>query len=149
MGILDQLQKGDILTGLRLRATTGDEVDLGALRGRRNLALLLAHRPGCDPCAEMLRNLEGNLDLMRGEDADVMAIVPGDPAEVERLVQRLALSFPVLLDPAALLHDDAAIIVTDRFGEIFATVQAGKDHRLPAVGEIAGELAYIGVQCPE
>jgi hypothetical protein len=41
------------------------------------------------------------------------------------------------------------LVVTDPFGEIFAVTRAGEGHRLPAVAEIAGELAFIGVQCPE
>ena len=89
------------------------------------------------------------LDQLRSEDAEVLAIVPGPPQQVMELQRRLALAFPVLIDAGRPPGSEAILAVADRFGEIFAIWRSGDEHRLPTVAEIAGELAFVALQCPE
>lgn len=145
MGLIDQLEKGDSLPALSL----GEELSTDTWRGRRNLVLFLAHPLGCPACADMLLGLAAHLDLLRSEDAEVLALVPWGTAEVGEFRRRHALSLPVYPAPESALGTDATLIVTDRFGEIFAIARAGPAHRLPPLPKIAEELAFIGVQCPE
>ena len=146
---LDLLKKGDILPFLKLPEVSGGTVTFSKFRGRRSLVLLLTHSADCALCAEKLQELHEALDQLRSEDAEVMAIVPGPPQQGMELQRRLALAFPVLNDDGRLPSDHAVLVVTDRFGEIFAIWRAGQEHRLPTVAEIAGELAFIALQCPE
>ena len=145
MGVIDQLDKGSILPTLQL----GGIGSLGALRGRCNLLLFLAHPPGCSLCVELLGKFAANLGLLRDLEAEVLALVPGEAAEVQAFAQRLALPFPVCAVRQNEFGSDATLIVADRFGEIFAMVRAGATHRLLTVEEVVEELTFIGVQCPE
>jgi peroxiredoxin len=145
MGIFDHLDKGSILPALYL-AGWGS---LSALPGRRSLLLFLAHPLRCAPCVELLRELAANYGQLRETEAEVLALVPGTAAETQAFAHRLALPFPVCAVRQGQFGRDATVIVTDRFGEVFAVAQAGATHRLLTVGEIFEELAFIGVQCPE
>ena len=132
---------------LSLPDDTGRLVRLGDFRGRRNLVLFLTHPAGCVACEEKLRELSGDLNRLRGEDAEVLAIVPGDGAAAAGW-RRLALPFPMLTGGRA-VFGDAAMIVADRFGEIFAIARADADHQLPMTAQLAEELAFVELQCPE
>jgi peroxiredoxin Q/BCP len=146
---IDLLEKGDTLPTLSLPEASGEEFRLSDFRGRRNLVLFVAHPVGCAACEAQLRALNDALDLLRGEAAEVLAAVPGRREPVQELKRRLALSFPVLIDAENSLGGKAILAVADRFGEIFAIARADEEHRLPAPAETAGELAFIGMQCPE
>jgi len=90
-----------------------------------------------------------SLDRLRSEDAEVMAIVPGPPQQVMELQRHLALAFPVLIDAESPPVNEAILVAADRFGEVFALWRASEEHRLPTGAEIAGELAFVALQCPE
>lgn len=145
MGVMDQLEKGSTLPALHL----GEGGCLGAWRGRRNLVLFLTHPLGCSSCTGLLRDLAANLDLLRGREAEVLAMVPGDADEVRALVHRLGLPFPICAVREDELGSDATLVVTDRFGEVFAMARSGDDHRLLTVAQLAEELAFVELQCPE
>jgi peroxiredoxin len=146
---IELLKKGNILPAFCLPAASGETVWTGEFRGRRNLVLFLTHPPGCNACEQELRELDEALGELRQEEAEVLAVIPGSAAEVRELKRRLALSLPLLIDADSPLDGGAEMVVTDRFGEIFAVTRAGKEHQLPTPAEIAGELAFIGMQCPE
>ena len=146
---IDLLEKGDTLPTLSLPEASGEEFRLSDFRGRRNLVLFVTHPVGCAACEAQLRALNDALELLRGEAAEVLAAVPGRPEPVQELKRRLALSFPVLIDAENSLGGKATLAVADRFGEIFAITRADEEHQLPTPAETAGELAFIGVQCPE
>jgi peroxiredoxin len=146
---IELLKKGNILPAFCLPAASGEVVRLGELRGRRNLVLFLSHPPGCNACEQELRELDSARGELRQEEAEVLAVIPGSSAEVRELKRRLSLSLPLLIDAAPALNGGAAMVVTDRFGEIFAVTRAGKEHQLPTPAQIAEDLAFIGVQCPE
>lgn len=146
---IDQLKKGDILPFLSFPEAFGGEVRTGDYRGRGNLVLLLTHPAGCPACEKEMRGLHASLDQLRSEDAEVLAVVPGPPHQVMELQRQLALAFPVLIDARGAPGGEAILAVADRFGEIFAIWRSGQDHQLPTIAEIAEELAFIALQCPE
>jgi len=41
------------------------------------------------------------------------------------------------------------MIVTDRFGEVFSISRADEQHRLLTAAQLAEELAFVTLQCPE
>ena len=149
MARIDLLKKGDILPVLHLPEVSGEDDRLTGFRGHCNLVLFLTHPVGCAACEGKLRELNDALELLRGEAAEVLAIVPGPREKVVELKRRLVLAFPVLFDAGTALNDKAVLVVADRFGEIFALIGGDAEHRLPTAAMIAEELAFVALQCPE
>lgn len=143
------LEKGMILPSLRLRELSGGELALDAGRGRHSLVLFLTHPAGCAPCEMMLRELMEGYSELVAEGAEIVAVLPAVPTPGEVFRSGPHPPFPVLVDADRSLDGGAAIVIADRFGEIFHLARAGERHHLPAVAEIAKWLAFIGVQCPE
>ena len=146
---IDLLKKGDILPFIRLPEISGEDVRLDGFRNRCNLVLFLTHPVGCASCEEKLRELNDALELLRSEETEVLAVVPGPREKVVELKRRLGIDFPVLFHAGAVLNGNAVLAVSDRFGEIFAITGADEEHRLPTVAMIAEELAFVALQCPE
>ena len=121
----------------------------GDFRGQSNLVLFLAHSATCAHCEEKLRELNLAVHKLREEGAELLVVVPGSSAEVQQLKRQLALSIPVLVATGGTLGEDATIIVTDRFGEIFFIASAGARHALPTATQLVAELAFVELQCPE
>jgi hypothetical protein len=42
-----------------------------------------------------------------------------------------------------------AVVIVDRFGEIWAAWEGGADHRLPSSKDVIEWLDFLEVQCPE
>jgi peroxiredoxin len=142
-----------ILPSLVLPDVAGKEVRTGDYRGRCNLVLFLSHPPGCERCQGTLQELAAGYGGLAAADAEVLAIIPGAAEETAILQLRLGIPFPVLVDAGAMavrtLGGGAAVIVVDRFGEIFNLSRAGEGHEMMTVLEIADWLNFIEVQCPE
>ena len=146
MCILDQLQKGSLLPTL----TLGGEEYLGALRGRHNLVLVHSHPPGCSECEHVLVDLAANLEMLRENHAEILVMVPGSAAEVQALAHRLGLPFTVSAVQEGEFGSTATLVVTDRFGEVFAIIRADNgDHSLLTVAKLVEELDFVELQCPE
>jgi hypothetical protein len=90
----------------------------------------------------------------RETEAIVLGIGPEAPAGNQQLAVTLDLPFPLLSDPAGEaaakqgLHPPA-VVVTNRFGEIWAAWAGGDGHALPDGPAIQGWLDFIELQCPE
>lgn len=149
MARIDLLNKGDRLLDLTLPEALGAVVRLSDFRGRRNLVLFWTHPAGCAPCESLLRELSDNLSQLQSEDAEVLAIVPGSPARTAELKARLAISFPLLVAAEEPTCGQVSMLVADRFGEIFAAARADEADQLLGGAQLAEELAFIQLQCPE
>ena len=149
MARIDLLNKGDRLPALTLPEALGGMVRFGDFHGRRNLVLFLSHAAGCVPCATLLRELNENLALLQNEDAEVLAVVPGPSILAAKLKERLAISFPLLIAAEEPTCGQVSILVADRFGEIFFVARADEADQLPGGAQLAEELAFIQLQCPE
>ena len=104
--------RGRTLPGLRLPATTGGEVDLGALRGRTVLYIYprtgvpgeplptgwdsIPGARGCTPETCAFRDHHAEL---RAAGAAVLGLSAQPPAEQAEAAGRLGLPFPLLSDP--------------------------------------------------
>ena len=149
MARIDLLNKGDRLPDLTLPEALGGTVRLGDFHGRRNLVLFWTHPAGCAPCESLLRELSDNLALLQSEDAEVLAIVPGAPVRTAELKERLAIAFPLLVAAEEPACGQLSMLVADRFGEIFVAARAVEADQLPGGAQLAEELAFIQLQCPE
>lgn len=149
MARINLLNKGDRLSALTLPEALGGMIRLGDFYGRRNLVLFWAHAAGCVPCETLLRELNENLALLQNEDAEVLAVVPGPSILAAKLKERLAIGFPLLIAAEEPTCGQVSILVADRFGEIFVAARADEADQLPGGAQLAEELAFIQLQCPE
>lgn len=80
--------------------------------------------------------------------------------QAERAKQQMQLPFPVLADEDMQVHKSvgaiaaqavpaAAVYVTDRFLEVYATWRTEQGDNLPGVSGVLSLLAYIESECPE
>ncbi|MGH7530335.1 MAG: hypothetical protein ACREMN_08140 [Gemmatimonadales bacterium] len=146
------------LPGFTLPGADGGSVSLEGYRGRTNLVLLFAgDQLEESPLAVMLDELVARTEELTSEAAQVLVLVTSRPTPVP---QRGRWALPVLVDDGARIHrmvgaTDAAgrpasaVLITDRFREIFATYLLGLGSTLPGAKEILDWLVFINIQCPE
>lgn len=150
-------RRGDILPGFTLPDAGGAAVSLESHRGRRNLAVVFAADVIDErPVAALLRELQSRTQELTAEAAQVLVVVTAP-----RLAgQRVASGFPTLLDDGGRIHrtvgaTDAAgrpapaVLVTDRFREVFAAYAQGRDPGVASAQEVLEWLVFINMQCPE
>ena len=146
---------GLLIPGFALPRVGGGEVRARAYRNRRSLAVIFVHGAHCRPCRDYLAGaLESYADLAE-QDAEVIAVVPAPASEAASLRRSLALPFPVAVDESGAAFRrfgleparDAAVMVTDRYGEPRLWTVARDDHALPAHEEITAELRYLVMTC--
>jgi peroxiredoxin len=151
----DPPREGLLLPGFQLPRADGGTIRIRAYRGRRALALIFAHGADCVACRAYLSAALDRYADYAGEDAEVVAVVPGDRASADAMRRELALPFPVAVDEhGADLRRyglrpgrDAAVMATDRFGEPRIWQHAGTDHALPDHLTLIAELRYLALTC--
>lgn len=116
--------------------------------GGKTTVLITLHSAYCPGCREYLKRLapfSGEFDVW---DARLLTILPAPAAEAERLHPPFG---KVLIDERGVLADSAsaAVLVADRYGQIFEAARAGASHELPSPRELAEWLKYLGTLCPE
>ncbi len=136
-----------------LRSIAGAELRLSDYRGRKNLILILGTLSVQH--SALIRDLAVHYERIRGEQAEVLLIVPGALEEREQPVQ---LPFPVLIDPdrhtyaeyglQASVNPISGIFVADRFGELVASY-IGPETTNATAASILNWLEFINSQCPE
>jgi peroxiredoxin len=146
---------GLLLPAFELPRAGGGRVRVRAYRGRRGLALIFTHAPGCSTCLGYLAEALSHYAAYAEEDAEVLVVVPapGDVADAMR--RELALPFPVAVDDGGGAFErfglapgrDAAVMVTDRYGEPRLWCVAGDTHQFPSHDSIIAELRYLALTC--
>jgi peroxiredoxin len=125
---------------------------------RRNLALVFTHGPECDQCRDLLRDLAIERALLRAEDGEILAVVPGDREAAGQLRSDLRLPYPVVVDEDGSVYDryrlltpdgapKAAIFTTDRYGTVFEASIANDAHEMMPASEVPGWLEFIACEC--
>lgn len=84
--------------------------------------LVYLHSAACTECAAYIRELDSIADELRVWDARLRLMLGGA---------------------------DCAVVIADRFGQVFYTFACGIDHHFPAPVVIAEALKFIGTLCPE
>lgn len=142
---------GRRLASVALRTATGREVHLREFRQRHSLILFFHQGVGCPACRTFLQALSAQAPSYREAEAVVLAIGP-QPAEPLSIWD---------VDGLTLLSDAAgeaarrqgfeppALVIADRFGDIWAGWEGGERHTMPDTATIADWLAFIDIQCPE
>jgi len=148
-------REGLLLPGFQLPRSGGGVVRVRAYRGRRALVLVFVHDATCDECRTYLCRALAVYAAYGDEDTEVVAVVPDSAERAAALHHTLALPFPVAID-----HDgavarrygltpgrDAAVMVTDRFGEPRIWHICGAHHDFPNHDELIAEARYLALTC--
>ena len=148
-------REGSLLPSFELPRSDGGTLRPRAYRGRRSLALVFVHAASCPGCRAYLGGALEVYGAFAEETAEVVAVVPGDPESVSALRRDLALPFPVVIDAdgatfrryGLMPGEDAAVMVTDRYGEPRLWQVADQDHSLVAHADRVAELRYLALTC--
>lgn len=154
------LRRSDTLPSLQLTDVNGETVNTRGFYGKRNLVLFFVGSLRRDACRGLLRALAERHDEIRGEESEVIAIVPGAREEARKAVDEMRLPFRVLVDTDGEAHrrvgaagEDggpvAAVLVVDRFDEVYEARYESEGHRLMDADAVVRSLRFIQVQCPE
>jgi hypothetical protein len=142
------LEPGDILPAQELPVLAGGtSLPIGPNRKRSQVVVFTHLRP-CDQCRAYLAALAALADRLQVEKADVVAIV-GPQWEAEA-----PLPVPAVVDAGSLRQrltagEDPVVTVADRFGQLFARLDAGSTHCFPDHEHVLGTLLNIAISCPE
>jgi peroxiredoxin len=151
--------RGHVLFDCSLPSAHGQQISFYDYRGRCNLIVVLAGNRG--PAQnQFLTMLSRRYPEIQARNAEVLLVLPHSQEQAELIQQQENFPFVVLADRDLYAHEmggaldsinkpSAAVYVTDRFLEVFASWRtAAKDH-LPAIAEVLSWLQYIEGQCPE
>ena len=115
------LGRGAAAPDFSLPRVGGPNVSLDGLRGQ--VVLVNFWATWCKPCEDEMPAMERLYQALRDEGLELLAVsVDDDPNVVDAFGQRLALSFPLLLDPE---KDVAKAYQTFRFPESFLIDREG------------------------
>ncbi len=148
------LMVGALLPDVTLTSTRGQPVRISDYRGHRALVLLLLGESRDAAIFERLLALADHYAEIRQEGAEVLAIVPG-AREAEEIARVHPFPFPILVDADKRAHcryeavERGALLIADRYGEIYFIHAAAEEHSLPSVEEILSWIRFTEAQCPE
>lgn len=141
------METGDVLPTVEL--PTG----VGAVRWRdtNHSSLVVFPHDGCETCGRLVDDLADRVDALETWDARAIVLDGPSGAAPDTLVHA---EDPDGRARAAcdLAPHAAAVVVIDRFGQVFATWTAPdphRDHGFPIPGELVEEARFLGIQCPE
>jgi peroxiredoxin len=153
------LKPGQIIPAFSLTAANRRErIGPWNYKQRRNLAIFFLHSAECQKCGELLPEMAANYGEYQRLETEALAIASDEIDRLSRLARELALPFPVLADDGGKVRDrylkparesEAAVVVVDRWGAIFACQVSGREHDLPAEAGIREWLEFIELQCEE
>jgi peroxiredoxin len=142
---------GQHLHAFTLPDSTGQQVQLWQYLQRSNVMLFFHHGVNCPVCEAFLQELATHQETYRQEETAVLAIGPDEPAENSAQPEQ---PFPLLNDPSGRIISQLgltapALVIADRWGEIWAAWLGGDSHQLPSKQDIQQWLSFIEAQCPE
>ena len=119
-----------------------------ALTGQQSSLLVFVHPDPCDDCAAYLGELAGAVDDLRAWATRLM-VVAGKADVGDQ-------PFPVLRDDdGAARHrigigdENAAVLLTDRWGEVFEVATFGPAHGFPLRRELVESAKIVDLSCGE
>jgi peroxiredoxin len=150
--VIEGPHSGRFLASFELPSARGGRVRLWDYRQRRNLVLFFHHGAGCPRCRAELARFARHYPAYRERDAEVLAIGPDAPESSAQLARALELPFPLLSDPSGSAVErqglrPPAVVVANRFEEIWAAWSPESELALPAQQEILSWLEFLAIQC--
>lgn len=116
--------------------------------GGKTSVFVAVHSARCPGCRDYLKSLTPLSGEFEAWDARLLVIVPEPLSEAQDVAAPFA---KVLSDEGHRFAGTGAafVLVADRYGQIFESMDAGSTHDLGSPAELAEWLKYIGTLCPE
>lgn len=152
--------RGHLMPDFTLHSSDGRQVSLYDYRGRSNLALFFVGLGQDYGENQLLSALAKRHREITDTDSEVVVVEAESIRQAEEFRRKMQFPFPVLADADMRIHKSvgasgaqavpaAALYITDRFLEVFATWRTGAGERLPDISDVLSWLAYLDSQCPE
>ena len=144
-----------------LRRPDGAEFSIGPLRGRRQVALFLAHGADCLPCFGYARQLARQSEALAEADATPVIVVSGDADDAaSEWRPHVAAQAELVADPDGSLKRAVAaatgvpvgaalVLVLDRYLAPRAVSAAPEAGGLTAPSEVTEWHRFVALDCPE
>lgn len=144
--------EGRMVGPFTLPAADGQQIRFRDYRQRRNLVVIFHHGRSCAACRRLLQHVAAHHSQFQAQQATVLAIGPDQGARAQELIGELHEAMPVLIDPTGRTAARAgfqvpALLVADRWGEIWAAWEGGATHTLPEVEELEEWLTVVQCDC--
>jgi len=123
-------------------ASGGAPVQLRPARSE-TAVILLPHAFECAECERYAMELDALAAEFRTWDARLLIIA----AMPDESLQRLSFAKAAIQNRDT--SSEAALLVADRYGQVFHVTRTGKEHAFPSPPEIVEWLKYLGTLCPE
>lgn len=145
------------LPWVALRRLAGEGEENLRRQERFGRIVFFPHSLGCAGCREYADVLAREAGAFAHWDGRPVLVAPsGDEAEA-RVLAHSAATLGVLADlagdvarsRAGVPPGSAAVLVADRFGDVWYGGDAGAGHALPDARELEEWLKYLGTMCPE
>ena len=152
--------RGHLMPDLTLPSSDGKQVSLYDYRGRSNLVLFFAGSGQDSAENQLLSALTARYREITDTDSEVIVVVAESIGRAAEFRRKMQFPFSVLADADMHVHNSvgasgvqgvpaAALNITDRFLEVFATWRTGAGERLPDISDVLSWLTYLDSQCPE
>lgn len=120
-----------------------------------SLVVFVAHSSDCPGCLSYAADLVAQADEFGWWGGRSTVVLPAADASGAELAGRLTLKCVADIEGSGrrrwhLGASDAAVIVADRWGQVYLVADAGDGHDLPdPASDVMRVLTRIGIQCPE
>jgi peroxiredoxin len=152
------LSPGQLIPEFSLPASNAEIVRISDFRGRRSLVLVFAGT-GDRRCFDLLRELATYPSDIEYNEAKIVLILARAASDNDVFEQTAAARFTLLLDEDGGVHrrfgaatnngTEAAVYITDRYGEIYAAYRTSDGTPLPDADSVLKSLAHLLAECPE
>lgn len=139
------VRQGDILPPLTLE----DGDNRLSVPGNQATVLVLTHRD-CRDCAGYLTEVGAAVGDLKEWATRLIGVLPGGDPPADRH------PFPVVVDGGGkarsrlgLPEDQAAVILADRWGEVFEVATFDRDHQLPLPSQLVESAKIVDMSCGE
>ncbi len=151
---------GRAIPSVAVPTAEGGSFSLGELRGKRQVALLLAHGPECLPCLGYARQLSRQRAALDGAGASLVVAVEGPAAAAAGWAEALESGSVLVGDPegawkaAVARHldlpaGDAMLVLLDRYLAPRVVSHEADAGGLTDPSEATDWLRFIELECPE
>lgn len=142
--------QGKLLNFFALPTSDGHSIDLAEQRRHNNLVIAFLHGEACPHCQDYRAALSAEVERLRTQNAQFVMVL----AQSHNVAHHHDPKLIQLFDPtqAAVTLQGLcvpSVLVTDRFGEIYAAWQGDVHHELPSVEELSAWLTFIETLCEE
>lgn len=155
-----KLRTEQVIPSFYLPSAQGATIGPRTYQRHRNLVLFFFHDGQCQVCKALLVEFARRYQDFHDANAEVLAISTVTADQARTIVDDLHLPFPLLYDPAGSTVDQftyfdpairrpvPVIVVTDRFGAVYSTIQVDETQP-PTAEDVLAWLRFIELQCPE